>query len=140
MQVYKEDKALNDMVNNDDTEEDDSSSESVYLGEEWGNYNDVNYITDKDLVIVLQKIFEENTVWDFSYLKTWFNQEKLVYPMYCPCGKIHKPWLEKEDILSIIEDNLGDYGLCNKSKFEKEYHSLTIYDKRQLVVASFIMA
>ena len=58
-------------------------------------------------------------MWDFSYLKTWFNQEKLVYPMYCPCGKIHKPWLEKEDILCIIEEYLRDYGLCHKTKFDK---------------------
>ena len=39
--------------------------------------------------------------------------------MYCPCGKIHKPWLEKEDILCIIEEDLGDYGLCHENKFEK---------------------
>ena len=74
--------------------------------------------------IALRKIFEENTVWDFSDPKTsdpktWFNQENYVHPIYCPCGKIYKPWLEKEDILSIIEEDLGDYGLCNKCKFEK---------------------
>ena len=39
--------------------------------------------------------------------------------MYCPCAKIHKPWLEKENILSIIEDDLGDIGLCHKNKFDK---------------------
>ena len=105
MQAYKANKAFNDMPNDDDTEEDDSSSESVNLGEEWGNYKDENYITDKELEIVLQKIFEENTVWDFNYLKTWFNQENLVYPMYCPCSKIHKPWVENEDILCIIEED-----------------------------------
>ena len=55
----------------------------------------------------------------FCYLKTWFNQEKFVFPMYCPCGKIHKPWLEKEDILCIIEADLGDFGLCHNNKFEK---------------------
>ena len=38
VQAYKEDKAFNDMANDDDTEEDDYSSESVYLGEEWVNY------------------------------------------------------------------------------------------------------
>ena len=64
--------------------------------------------------IVLRKIFDKKTVWDFSYLKTWFNQEKLVDPMYYPCCKIHKPLLEKEDILCIIEDDLGDYGLYHK--------------------------
>ena len=56
-------------------------------------------------------------VWDFSHLKTWFNQEKYDYHMYCPCCKIHKPWLEKEDILWIIEDDLGEIGLCHKNKF-----------------------
>ena len=119
VQAYKEQKALNDMANDDDTEEDDSSSESVYFGEEWDNYNEVNYITDKQLETVLRKIFEENTVWDFSYLKTRFNPDKSIYPMYCPCGKIHKPWLEEEKILSIIKEDLGDYGLCHKNKFEK---------------------
>ena len=56
---------------------------------------------------------------DFSYLKTWFNQEKRDFPMYCPCGKIHQPWLEKEDILCIIEEDLGDYGLCHKNEIGK---------------------
>ena len=69
--------------------------------------------------IVLQNFFEENTLWDFSYLKTWFNQMKPIYPMYCPCGKIHTPWFEKEDILCIIEEDLGDFGLCHNNKFEK---------------------
>ena len=69
VQAYKVDITLNDMPNDDDTEEDDSSSESENLGEEWKNYKDINYITDKGLEIVLQKAFEENTVWDFSYLK-----------------------------------------------------------------------
>ena len=119
VQAYKEDKAFNDMPNDDDTEEDDSSYESENWGEPWKNYEDEHYITDKELEIVLQKIFEENTVWDFSYLKTWFNQEKSVFSMYCPCGKIHKPWLEKEDMLCIIEEDLQDYGLCHKNKFDK---------------------
>ena len=64
--------------------------------------------------IVLRKIFKENTVWDFSYLKTWFNQENFVYPMYCLCSKNHKPWLEKENVLSIIEDDLGDRIMSQK--------------------------
>ena len=42
MQAYKEDKAFNDMSNDDDTEEDDSNYESVNLGEEWENYKDVH--------------------------------------------------------------------------------------------------
>ena len=116
VQAYKADKAFNDMPNNDDTEEDDSSYESENWSEEWENYKDINYITDKELEVVLRKIFKENTVWDFSYLKTCFNQESYVYPMYCLCGKIHKPWLEKEDILCTIEEDLGDYGLCKKNK------------------------
>ena len=69
--------------------------------------------------IDLSKCIEENIVLGFSYLKTWFNQENYVYPMYCPCGKIHKPWLEKENILSIIEDDLGSKGLYHKNKFDK---------------------
>ena len=55
--------------------------------------------------LVIRKFFEENTVWDFGFVKTWFNQEKYVYPMYCPCGKIHQSWqkrLEKVGLLCII--------------------------------------
>ena len=55
MHAYKQDKAFNDMPNEDDTEEDDSSSESLNLGQEWKNNKDVHYITDKELEIVLQK-------------------------------------------------------------------------------------
>ena len=40
--------------------------------------------------------------------------------MYCPSGKTHKPWLEKENILSIIEGDSGDIGLCHKNKFDKQ--------------------
>ena len=77
------------------------------------------YITNNELEIVLRKNFEENTVWDFSYLKTWFNQEKFIFPIYCPCHKIYKPWSEKENLLCIREADLGDIGLCHKKKFDK---------------------
>ena len=98
------------------TEEDDSGYEAENWGEPSKYHKDEKYITNKELEIVLRKIFEENTVWDFRKLKTWFNQKNYVYPMYCLCGKIHKPWLEKEDILCTIEEDLGDYGLCKKNK------------------------
>ena len=65
VQTYEEDKEFNDRANNDDTEEDDSGYESGNWGEPWKNYEDVHYITDKELEIILQKIFKENTVWDF---------------------------------------------------------------------------
>ena len=89
------------------------------MGEPWKNYEDEHYITDKELEIVLQKILKEKTLSDFSYLKIWFNQEKYVFLIYCPCGKIHKPSLEKEDILCIIEENLRAFGLCHINKFVK---------------------
>ena len=120
VQEYIEEIEWDALPNDDDTEEDDSGYESENWGEPWKNYKDEKYITNKESKIVLHKKSEENTVWDFSYLKTWFsNQENYVYPLYCPCGKIHKPWLEKECILSIIEDDLGDIGLCHKRKFDK---------------------
>ena len=116
VRLYREDKELNARPpNNDDTEEDNSGYESENWGEPWKNYEDEKYVTNNDL----RKIFEENALWDFSYLKTWFNQENHVYFMYCPCGKIHKPWLETEDILCIIEADLGDIGLCHKNKFDR---------------------
>ena len=89
------------------------------IGVNHGKIIKTRNITNNELEIVLQNFFEENTVWDFSYLKTWFKQKKFVYSMYCPCGKIHKPWLEKENILSIIEDILGEIGLCHKKNFDK---------------------
>ena len=46
VQAYKEDKAFNDMPNDDDTEEDESSYESENWGEPWKNYEDEHYITD----------------------------------------------------------------------------------------------
>ena len=67
VQAYKEDRAFNDWPNDDDTEEDDSGYESKNWSEQWKNYKDEDYITDKELEIVLQKIFKESTVWDFSY-------------------------------------------------------------------------
>ena len=49
-------------------------------------------ILDKDLNQELQKFLT----------KIWFDQENYIYPMYCPCGTIHKPRLEREDTLYII--------------------------------------
>ena len=65
VQLYKKDKEFNDRPNNDDTEEDDSGYESENIGQPWNNYEDEHYITDKELEIIYEKIFEENTMWDF---------------------------------------------------------------------------
>ena len=100
-------------------EDDDKGYESENCFELWKNFEDGKYISNKELEHVLRKFVEENTMWDFSYPKIWFNQEKFVFSIYCPCGKIHKPWLEKEDILCIIEVDLGDIGLCYKNKFSQ---------------------
>ena len=107
------------------------------MGEPWKNYKDEKYITNKGLGIVLRKIFKENTEWDLSDLKTWFSQENYVYSMYCPCGKIRKPWLEKEDTLCIIEADLGNIGLCHKNKFDKR---LSFFDhlRKQATCGSII--
>ena len=64
----------------------------------------------KDWSLHHKHFFKVNTVWDLRYLKNWFNQEKIVFPLYRPCGKIHKTWLEKEDISYIIEADLSDIG------------------------------
>ena len=67
------------------------------------------------------------------------NQEKYVFPMYCPCGKIHKPWLEKEDILCIIEADLGEIGFCHKNKFVARVPFFDHLRQSQHAVALFIM-
>ena len=54
-------------------------NESENCDEPWKNYEDENFITNKELEI--------------SFVKTWFNKEKYVYPMYNPYGKIHISWL-----------------------------------------------
>ena len=72
------------------------------------NYEDVNISQIKNWSSYYKKI-EQNTVLDFSFVKTWFNLEKYIYHMYYPCCKIHKPWLEKEDIFCIIERNIELY-------------------------------
>ena len=84
MQLYKKDKEWNALPNDDDTvnKEDDSAYESENEGDPWKTYKDEKYITNNELEIVLQIFFEENTVWDFSNLKTCYNQEKFVYLMY----------------------------------------------------------
>ena len=45
----------------------------------------------------------------------------------------------EKNVLSIIEDDLGEIGLCHKTNLIKEHNSSTIYDKSQLTVALFIM-
>ena len=62
----------------------------------WKNYKDEQFNSNTELELVLKKSFEAV---GFCLSKTWLNQEKYVFPMYCPYGKILKPWLEKEDIL-----------------------------------------
>ena len=100
VQFSKED--LENQPNDDEIKNkvyDDKSYESENCGKPWKNYEDEKYITNKELKLVLQIFFEQNTVSDFSCLKTWFNQEKFVFPIYYQCGKIHKLWLEKKHIM-----------------------------------------
>ena len=94
--LYKEDKEWDALPNDDDTvnKEDDSGYESDNWGEPWKNYKDEKCIINNELKIVLQKHFEDNTVWDFSYLKTWFNQEKFVYPIHV-IKFTHHGWRKK---------------------------------------------
>ena len=76
VQLYKEDKEWDAQPNDDDTvnkEDDDKDYESKNCGEPWTNYRDEKFITNTTLELVLRIFFEENIVWDFSYLKTWFN-------------------------------------------------------------------
>ena len=85
--LYKEDKEWDAWPIDDDAvnkEDDDKDYESKNCGEPWTNYKDEKCIPNTELELVLQSYFEDNIVWDFSYLKTWFNQEKYVFPMYCP--------------------------------------------------------
>ena len=88
MQVYKEERKWYTMPKNDGivNKEDDAGYESENWGALWKNYKDEKHITNNELEVVFRGNFKENRVRDFSYLKTWFNQEKFVYPMYCPCG------------------------------------------------------
>ena len=61
VQLFKEDKEWHAQPNDDDTKEDDFGHESENIGHPWKNYEDEKYIRDKELEIVLQKIFKENT-------------------------------------------------------------------------------
>ena len=73
---YKEDREQDAQSNDDDTVNDDDNDmgyESENFGQPWKSYEDEIYITNKELELVLRIFFEENIVWDFSYLKTWFN-------------------------------------------------------------------
>ena len=65
VQAYKEEKEWDALPNDDDTvnKEDDSDYESENWGEPWKNYKNEKDITNKELEIVLWKIFEENTLW-----------------------------------------------------------------------------
>ena len=77
VQLYKENKEWDTLLNDVDTvnkEDDDKVYESGNCGEPWKNYKDEKYITNKELEIALWKKFEENTVWDFSYLKLGLNK------------------------------------------------------------------
>ena len=114
MKVYKEEKEWDAQPKDDDMVNDENAYmgyESENCGEPCENHEDEIHISKSKLELVLRKNVEENTVWDFSFVKTWCNQEKNVCPMYCPRVKVHKPWLEKEDLLCIIEEDLGEIGL-----------------------------
>ena len=75
------------MPNDDDTDQGSTQSEYNDCNEPWKDYVEEKYLLDRDLVLVPQKMFKENIVWDFSLPKTWFNQENYIYPVHSPCGK-----------------------------------------------------
>ena len=72
VRLYKEDKELNAWSNDDD-----SGYESENWGKPWKNYRDEKYTTDKELEIVIQKIFEENTVCD-CFTDTFFTHMAVI--------------------------------------------------------------
>ena len=47
----------------------DKGCESENYGEPWKNYKDEKYTSHNELEVVLQNVFEENTVWDFELSK-----------------------------------------------------------------------
>ena len=77
MQSYKGDKEWDVLPNDDDTvhkEDDNKGYESENCGELWKNYKDDKHILNKELELVLQNCFEENTEICFSYaLSMWYN-------------------------------------------------------------------
>ena len=91
------------------------------------NYEDEKYITNEELKIILWNFFEESIVWNFGFVKIWFNQESYVYFVYYPCGKILKLWLEKENILYHISWFRRN---VTKTSLLQVYLSLIIYEKK----------
>ena len=65
VQLYKEDKELDALPNDDDTvnkDNNDMGYKSENCGEPWKKYKDEKYVKNKELELVLRKCFEENTV------------------------------------------------------------------------------
>ena len=65
MHLYKEDKewdTLPNNVNSVNKEDDDKGYASENCGKPWKNYEDETYIPNKELELILQNFFEENTI------------------------------------------------------------------------------
>ena len=118
VQLYKEDEEWDAWPNEDDTinkEGHDKGFESENCGEPQKNYKDEKYITNNEWEVALQNFFEQNTVWDFIYLKTLFDQEKYFF--------LFIVYVVKFTNHGCIEADLGDIGLCHKKQV---YYQSTI--------------
>ena len=99
VQLYKKDKECDGWPNNDDSvnkEDDDKGYESENCGEPLKNYKDEIYITNNELVVVLQQNFEENIVWDFGILKLGLTKRNIFFQCIVHVVKfINHGWRKK---------------------------------------------
>ena len=87
-------------------------------------YIEGKYVSEKTLINALKGLFEENIFWDLAFqATTWLNQEiDQPIPSLCPCGKIYKVWLTKNNIVDDIENN-SQLGICIKYHFKDKVSS-----------------
>jgi len=119
-----------------DYNDDDSKSSFEYYSSEEddnGPYASMNkykkiskankLIDEEECQIILQKIFDNNVLWDIDFQMIVYEDKGKLQPgkrftsrCYCPCGQIHKKWriknqLEDSKKLYKYEDNDKLYGL-----------------------------
>ena len=114
IKLYKDNKEKDTLPNNDDPvndEDDDAGFESDNWIVPQKNYEDKKYITNKQLELVLQFFLKKIQSGILILQKIRLTKRIMFIPYIVLVKQNQKPWLEKEDLLCIIEEDLGEIGL-----------------------------
>ena len=101
-----DDSSVDDNGSSDSEYEFDADSQSMEIEHEFIS----KYINESSLIYTLSTIFNENLVWDIGLQMECLRRKDkndasrlFTSRTYCPCGKVHKSWLNQKGLTMFIK-------------------------------------